>query len=276
MFGGIFVLAIISFANYFLPDWCVIFLLGAMIAFIGRPARIKLREIRNVLNMVSKQRLEITEIEKKVKQYDNSQAVHNLLKNNIVNKKTSIAYFLIEWATPLWFYIIYIYSGNILKNLFSYTFKRIIFHNLIISIIEFLGVVIITCLANRIKPLRLLQIKLIIFSIFIPIFCVGSNYISTPYELAVFQIFICLLAPTSFPAFAIFYGSFSVFQRYKQINLIFNLARTLMYIIAFFGSIIATNYWSSLGLLLIIFPVLLGYKYGLYYFKRLEITNNNI
>jgi uncharacterized membrane protein len=65
---------------------------------------------------------------------------------------------------------------------------------------------------------------------------------------------------------------FPVYKRFMCTSLIFAISRALMYAISSFGIVFATNYYNHWGLMIIIIPVIIGYTFGLFYFRKLEVS----
>lgn len=123
-------------------SWRTVFILGGMIALSGAIARRKLRETPDFLK---------------------SQFARNRNKDvnesYAISKTTSLAYFLIYSGYPLCFYIIYIYSADILKHSFSYSPKQVIDHNLMITLLSFLIGISIIFMVRSMNPLKIVKIR---------------------------------------------------------------------------------------------------------------------
>lgn len=110
--------------------WRIAFWFGALIAVVGFVARTSLREAPDFI----KAKLLLDK---------------NIYIKEKINKKTVIAYFLIQCARPVCMYFCYIYCGDLLKNLFFYTSAQVIQHNFVIAVVDFIGVVFFTYLSSR-------------------------------------------------------------------------------------------------------------------------------
>ncbi len=265
--GGTAALALAYCVTSYGFSWRIAFWFGAGIALIGSIARTALRETAEFIN--AKKNLENT-----LKQASMDSAL-DLPSRDSLNKTTLIAYFLIECTGPLWFCISYIYCGNILKNSFGFTAEQVIQQNFIVSCIDLFGTIFLTWLVIRIHPLKVLQARLSIFLPFALLMPILLNNASGYYQLFLFQIFIALFAPTGFPAFAVFCMNFPVFKRFMCSSLIYAISRALMYAVASFGIVFVTEYFTHWGLLIVVVPVIIGFTFGLFYFKRLEVSAGN-
>ncbi|MFY9589531.1 MFS transporter [Rickettsia endosymbiont of Halotydeus destructor] len=268
--GGAAALGVASLVTSFGFNWRLAFWFGAVVAFIGSLARTNLRETPEFVD--AKRRIKKTFEKAKI---DTKYLESNPAWQQKVSKKTSLAYFLIECTGPLWFCITYIHCGNILKENFNFTPAQVIHQNLIVGLVELIATIVLSYLVYRIHPLKILKVRLIIFSIFAIISPILLRNVSNFYELFFFQIFIVIFAPTGFTAFAVFCMYFPVFKRFKYTSFIFATSRALMYAVASFGIVFLTNHFGYWGLLLIIIPVLVGYRFGLNHFKKLEIASGN-
>jgi len=237
-------------------DWRVAFWIGALVALVGTVARTTMRETPDFVK--EKNKLQNT--------------VNNtkLQNETILNKKTILAYFLIQCGYPVFFYFTYIYCGDILKNIFNYTPEKIIKHNLIVATAEFLIITVLTCLSCKIYPLKIIKTRMlgfIGFSIFIPYLLFN---IHSPMQLLLIQLFLCCFTLSVVPGSLIFFLHFPILKRFTCGSLIFSLSRALMATITSFGLVCLTEYLSYWGLLVIFIPVFIGFAFGISYFEKLE------
>ena len=136
--GGVAALILAVIIKYLGLSWRIAFLIGALIAFIGFSARIRLRETPEFVNL----KLRIKKVIEK-NTFNNSYKrkfsifipTHPLWQEK-VNIKTGLAYFIISCGFPACFYLSYIYCGNILQNNFGYTSNQVIKQNLIVAIFQ--------------------------------------------------------------------------------------------------------------------------------------------
>jgi MFS family permease len=265
--GATAALGIASLVTSFGFNWRMAFLFGAGIALIGAIARTTLRETpdfvnakKRIKNIVEKANINTEELKS------------NPAWQEKVNQKTTIAYFLIECTGPIWFCMGYIYCGNILKNTFQYSAEQIIHQNFIVTLMDLLDCIIMIFLVYKIHPLKILKVKLIIFSIICPILL---QNISSPMEVLFIQVVFLTVAPTGFPGFAVFCMHFPVFKRFTYTSFIFALSRSIMYAVASFGTIYLVNYFSHWGLLFMIIPTIIGFTFAISHFKKLEMAAGN-
>lgn len=269
--GGMAALAVASWVTFYNVNWRIAFWFGAIIAIVGSIARARLRETPDFVDM--KRRIKKVILEADESGYTRAAALFkktNPLWHEQINKKTIVAYFLIECATPLFFYFTYIYCGGFLKETFSYTAGQIIHHNLIVSMFDFSVALFIVFLSYKIYPLKILKAKLMIFTPFILLspFILGS--IHNPYGLLMLQLFMVSFSPCTTPAGAIFYSHFPIFRRFTYASFIFACSRALLYIISSFGLVYVSNRFGYGGILLVIIPVITGYAWGICHFEKLE------
>lgn len=248
-------------------NWRLAFWIGAVIALVGAIARTNLRETpefvdakKRINNMLKAVNLPIDK---------------NIAYLHKVSKKNVISYFLIECACPLWFCISYVYCSNLLKTKFGFTPEEIISHNFLVSIIDMFFVVVLMFLVKRFHPIKVLTVRLLIYVI--PLLFIANilDYITTPFELLIFQGLI-LLAPAGYPAQAVFYGYFPVLHRFKCSSLIFATSRALMYVLSSFGLVLLTDKFGYNGLMFLVVPIILGYSYGLINFIKSNSIGFNL
>lgn len=268
--GGIAALGIASLVTSHGFNWRIAFWVGAVVALIGSVARTALRETPEFAD--AKRRIKIV--------FSKTNTNTSILANDItwnekVNTKTVIALFLLQCALPVSFYFTYVHCGNILKTTFGYTSTEIIYHNLIVSIVQFLGMLMLTYISYKVYPLLILKVKLIIFSVFIVLCPYWLNNLHLPFDLLLIQSFVVLFWNDIGPAAPICYKSFPVFKRFTCASLTFALSRALMYVIISFGLIYLTKYFGHYGLLIIMIPTSIGFAYGLFHFEKLEKQAGN-
>ena len=254
-------LAIANLVNTNGFNWRTAFYCGAVIALIGFFARTKLRETQDFIN--AKKRLSIVSDGK----------VPAFLEK--VNKKTAIAYFLIECSWPVWFYLAYIHCSSILKEKFGYSAELIIKHNLGLSLFDLVNAAVLAYLVSKVHPLIILRIKSYIFFVFILLTPVLFNNISTPEHLFYIQLCVLLLGPTGYPAVAVFFMHFPIFKRFTYASFTYALSRALMYFISSFGIVVLVKYYSHNGLLVVMIPIIIGYIWGIKHFILLEKATGN-
>ncbi|WP_341756069.1 MULTISPECIES: MFS transporter [unclassified Candidatus Tisiphia] len=262
--GGLGALGIASLVTSHGFNWRLAFWLGAAVAVIGSIARTTLRETPEFAD--AKRRLK--RIFEKTNT-DTASLTNHPAWQEKVNKKTIIAFFLLQCAGPVCFYFIYIYCSNILKNTFNYTMAEVIQHNFIVCLVEFLTISILCYLSLKIYPLLIVKIALIICSIFI-IFCPYLlNNVNAPYQLFPIQFVISLLHECVGPALPILYKSFPVFKRFTCVSITFAISRSLMYIVTAFAFTYLSDNFGNWGLWVIMIPLIIGSAYGLRYFEKL-------
>jgi MFS family permease len=246
-------------------NWRIVFWIGAIIALVGSAARVTLRESpdfsdakRRLLNMLEK-----------------AEKNPNLLNENPaweekVNKKTSLAYFLIFCGWPFCFYFSYVHCGGILKEQFHYTKEALIHHNLMISIFNLVGLFLFIRLTEKIHPLIILKAKLIIYIPFL--FMVPWLLLNTKSDSTIFiiQIFGVIFGHSTIPAKAIFLMHFPIFKRFRYASMITAISHVTLYIITSFGLVYAVKFFGEYGILLISLPVTFSFLWGLLHFEKLE------
>jgi MHS family proline/betaine transporter-like MFS transporter len=269
--GAVFALAIASLVTVAGFDWRFAFWFGVCIALVGSVARTRLRETPDFVNMKGRIKKAIED-----SSHDGLAKAAELLKStNIlwkekVNKKTSLSSLLINLSWPVFFFFVYVYCGDILKNKFGFTSAQIIQNNFYVSVVQLIGFTLWMYLSYRIHPLRILKWKLLpafILILFIPSFL---HYNDSAFNLFLLQSVVIFLAPDSMPAESILIKHFPIFKRFTYATFIYALSRALMYIITSFGLVYLTIFFGTYGLFIIFIPTCIGYLYGLNHFEKLE------
>lgn len=264
-FGGMIALLVATIVTVYGSNWRLAFLFGTCIALIGFMARLTLRESAEYAN--AKERAKVAFI---ANGYNNLPK-NNYLLNEKVNKWTLVSYFIMESVSPVYFYLNYIYCGNLLKSNFDYTSEQVISHNLILGIFNFINAIILTILCRKVHPLKILKIKLFIFIPFILAFPVFLEYVGNSQALLILQIFFLFLVCTAFPANPSIFIQFPVFKRFTCTTFTFAISKAAMYAAPAFGLTYITKYFGNLGLLLILIPMNIAYILARNYFEMLEI-----
>ncbi len=268
--GTVAALATASLFTAFGLNWRIAFWIGTAIAMIGAIARTALRETPEFAD--AKRRLK--------KNYEKSNIDQAALQddpifNEQANKKTTLYLLLVNCAWPACFYFSYIHCGNLLKSSFNYSAEGVIHHNFVLSLVQLFGLLIIAFLSYRVYPLKILKVKLWIFSIGV-LFCPYLlNNIGAPIYLFIIQSFIVLFAVDTVPAVSIFFKHLPVFKRFTYSSFIYAVSRALMYIITSFGIIYLTMHFGHYGLLVVMIPLNIGCAFGLNHFDKLERKAGN-
>jgi MFS family permease len=269
-FGALMALAVATGVFALGLEWRVAFWAGATIALVGFVARTALRETPEFINAKQqlKQRFSKVNIDPQILQED-------VIVNQKVNKKTVIAYFLTYCGSPACFYFIYVYCGEILKNSFNYSPQQIVSQNLIVALVEFLGVVCLVYLSCKIHPLKIVKTKAIIFSIIILLAPFLLSHVDAPHHILMIQSVSCLCWLNIIPATPIFFKHFPVFKRFTCASLIYALSRGLMYVITSVGLVYLTEKFNHYGLLIIFIPLIIGFWFGFLHCEQTEKAAEN-
>ncbi len=253
-------------------NWRLAFWIGATIALIGAKARTRLKETpefanakEKLMNVIEKANLNISQVKN-----------NHILWKEKANKKTALYLFLMDCMWPLCFYFVYIHCGNILKNSIHNTPEQIIQNNFIVSIIQLLGVFLFVVLSYKFYPLFILKVKCSISFILILSCPYWLNNFETKTGVLLLQCLVIFFACDSAPATAIFYKYFPIFKRFTYVGFAYALSRSLTYIVTSFGFVYLNRYFGSLGLLIIMIPIFIGFILGLRYFEKLEKNSGAI
>ena len=263
-------LGIATLAIAFGFNWRYAFWVGAIIAVVGAVARTSLRETSEFADAKRrlKNKLEKTNTNKEILKDDP-------FYNVKINKKTALAYFLIDCCWPFFFYFTYIYCSTIFKDSFAYNASEIIRQNVVVSVFQTLSWLVLAYLSYKIHPLKILKVRLFLFLPFI-IFCPYLlNNINNPSHLFFVQLFVATFAITSTPAIPIFFSHFTIFKRFTSASLVYAFSRAFVYVINSFGLIYLVEYFGYWGISIIMVPLSIGYIWGLSYFYKLEQESGN-
>jgi MHS family proline/betaine transporter-like MFS transporter len=244
------VAAIATSPNYCLT-WRIAFAIGACVALVGSYSSKLLRETPEFAD--ARKRIKLT-------------AKHS---NKKVNLKTLFAYFFIECSYPVWFYITYVYLGQVLKNQFGLTGAQVIQNNLYVSIIGSLGCFVIVYIVRTVHPFKILNVKLAV-SFLLALGFLLMDFMTSPLQIMLLQMLIITFKTSSFPAMSLFFKHFPVLHRFKSGSMAYAMSRAIMSVISTFGIIYLVRDYGYYAICAIIIPMIIGYWIALNYFKRLE------
>jgi hypothetical protein len=263
--GGNVALGVASLVTSFGFNWRIAFWIGAGVAVIGAIARTRLRETPDFVDFKRKAKKYLEVLNRTP---EHIEAVLNYPTfQEKVNKTTLLSLFLIQCSWPVCFYFVYIHCGHILKDSFGYSAEQVIHQNFIVSMMNLLGYLIITYLSYRIHPLKIIKVKLIIFSIFILICPYLLSNIKTANDLFLIQSFIMLFILSAASAMSVMYSHIPIFKRFTYAGLMFALSRAIMHVITSFGLVYLVEYFGHWGLLVIMIPVCIGFGFAVFHFQ---------
>ena len=269
-FGGMMALLMATFVTTAGIDWRIAFWIGAMIALVGSVARTRLRETLDFVDMKRRMKKAIEE-----STYDGLGKAAELLKstNPIWKEKTDfkvlLNYFFMSCASPLCFYVTYIYCGDLLKKNFGYTAEAVIHQNFLISIFAMLSITTTAFLSYKVRPLLILKLKAMILFPFILLtpYLLSSSLL---YGISLVQFMFIVFGLAINPAYPIVFKYLPVLRRFTNASLIYAVSRALTYIITTFGCVYLTEWLGYWGLLVIMVPISIGFYSGVHHFEKLE------
>ncbi len=267
--GAVGALGAASIFTMYGLNWRYAFVFGAGIALIGTFARTALRETPDFADAKRKLKEDLNELGGDIKLKTKS-----LLREKTPTK-TLVSYFLLQCARPVCFYFVYVHCANILTNNFNCTPEEIIHHNLVVAVIDFLGITFLTYLSYYIHPLKIVKTIAIIFTVSLIFVTYGLSHITSPFQLMLLQCFFCLLAIDTAPAAPVFLIHIPVFKRFTVSTLLYALSRALIYFATSFGFVYFTDQFNDFGLLIIMIPVIIGFFYAILHFEKLEKKAGN-
>jgi len=254
--GGMCALAVSTFVISTESNWRLVFWIGASIAIFGSVARTKLRETKEFLDAKQKKN-------QKIKTQDIEPKFLNI-------KKTIIAYFLIFCPWPLYFYLSYIYCGNILKYQFGYTPEQVITQNLLVTVLDFITVIPIALLSYKIYPLKILKLRGYLNIILIVLLPYVLTSATSPSIIFVVQVLSLTCGLSPHPGFAVFYIYFPVLKRFTYSTFLYALTRAIMYVVTSFGLLLITESFGYYGLWFLMIPLAIGFAWSVRYFEKLD------
>lgn len=270
--GGTCALGITSLVTTNGFNWRWAFLFGFGIAFIGFYARKTLLETSDFADIQMKIRIVMDKF--KISANEARKLVYQNTEKESYKKGVKLALFVIQCVYPLYFYLAYVYCGDLLTSLFNYSSIDVIHNNFFLSIVDFINVVFIYIISYYINPLKILKVQLVLSAVLLISFPFLLNNISEPYHLIILQYLLVILAIHGMPAFPIFYKYIPVINRFKTVGMQYAWGRVAMFSFTSFGFIYLEKYFGYIGFLPFFVIVLICYTIALFYFVKLEKESN--
>jgi MFS family permease len=265
--GGTAALLVASFVMFYGSGWRSAFAIGCGVAIIGIIGRIGLRETQDFVDAKRRVKNAVINVGGNIDDLKNSAPYNHSDQKNVINF-TYVT--LIGNLWPLWFYINYMYAGNILKSQFGFSAEEVISNNMIVSFVDFGVCALYTYLSYRIHPLKILKIttySLLLLSLLYPFLLSNCQSASDIFWLQAISV---ILAAGSVSSYGSMIPHFYVFKRFTYISLSYAMSRALMYVISSFGFVILVDYFGNIGMLIIIIPVMIAAIFGINHFIALE------
>jgi MFS family permease len=263
--GGVVAILVAALCTGYGVNWRIAFWIGACVALVGSIGRRKLRESPEYAD--ARQRI------KKIAERA-GESLGGFTKGAFYTEKVdpnlALSYFLIKCSPPAFFYLIYFYLPYAFKDVLHYNAHQILIHNLLVGLVQLARTVLRVYLCGKINPLRIIDFTWKVMTPFILALPFLLNYVTAAWQLFLIQAFMIIFTPTDAPATPILFRNFPIYKRFSYISMLFALAGALVYAITSYGMNYLIAYFGYGGLLFLLGPVLIGYGYGLHYFKKLE------
>jgi MFS family permease len=267
--GSATALGVAFFVTHFGFNWRIAFWIGSGIAITGTIARTVLRESKEFTDAKTEANKRVDETYKSsLVRRGQKESIKKIIDTCKISRKTKISYFLVYCGWPVTFYLAYMYFNPLLKE-FGYTTEDIILHNFLLSIVLCATNYFWSKLSYTIHPLNILKYRtftFILFSFFLPS-CINAS--TSGVHLFIIQSLILLLTLGALPADSIFVKGFSVLKRFTWTSWLYALTRAVMYVFTSFGLVYLTEWFGHYGLWVILFPIIVGYLYGVNHFEKL-------
>lgn len=244
--------------------WRFAFLTGALIGAVGAVARTSLKEAQE---FIDKQKL----LKETFKKADIEWSKKNQSINPKVPFATSLAYFVMCCARPLWFYLIFIHSATILRQVFGFTPAQIASNNFLPSAFNFFIPLAISYFSYKTNPLKIIRLRLIAGALCVIFFPFLMDAFPFPKTVLFFQYFFLAARFDYTPAAPIFFRYFPALKRFRYVSFINSLATLFTYILTSFGLTCVTKYFSQgFSFLCIFIPFVICFAVALRYFETKE------
>ena len=268
--GTMAALGVATLATQIMFNWRFVFWFGTIIAVVGLYARTKLRETPEYADakIKMKRAIESTREAGLEKPAELLMSLRKIPEDKI--KKDNFLNFLnIFCIWPFIFYMVYIYFIPTLKSECGYTSEDVIFHNFLLSLIQFSFSVFFVFLGYKIYPLFIAKISAFFFIVFLILFpLLLSAGMLNQYSIFIVQ---CLILGTDGGVYVpIFIKYFPIFRRFTAVTFGYALSRAAMYIIISFGLVYLTEWFGFYGVWFIGIPLFFFWLRAVYHYERLE------
>lgn len=251
-------------------NWRLAFWFGVVIALVGMGARTRLREAPEYADAKTKMKraLERANEEGLAKSARLLESTNRIFKEKTFNKNF-VNFFVMFCTWPFVFYLAYMYFIPVLKSNCGYTSEDIIFHNLILSIVQICIVFGYTLLSYRISPIFLAKVSGVAFVIIVSIlpFILTGDFGN--YTIFMFQAVLLATAYTE-PLDPILIKHFPILRRFTSVTFGYALSRASMYVTISFGLVYLTEWFGFYGIWFIAAPLIFFWFKALFHFEALE------
>lgn len=251
MLGGTFAIAVSKFFIDTTGNWRYVFLAGSIIAFLGLIFRTRLRESN-----------EFADANKRL---GKSQRIERKLDIKLLS-----SYFSMRCLYPLSLYLSFAYAPVMLKK-HGYDMSAILSQNLIVTLVDFLGTLLLAYIAYKVNPMKILRVLSALYIPGILIMIPLVQFYPTPQMIFAFQIFTMCFCPNTLPAEPIIFKYFPLFKRFRAVSITFALASAIVYAISSFGVEFIVSIYNFIGLYVLIIPFSIAYLWGLNNFIKEEV-----
>jgi MFS transporter, MHS family, proline/betaine transporter len=259
----------VNIVIFFEINWRYIFWFGATVAIFGFFVRLKLRESPEFLSAYNKLRymLNIDSTTKKGKEELKHKKLDSMLR--ISSIRTKISYFCSYCGWPLCFYFSYVYCGDILKQECNFTKEMVIHQNLILSLVNLVGLGFMVYLTRFVHPLKILKFKLFIY---IPFLCIVPSLITSQNSSIILfvQSMGVVFGNSTIPARGVFLMHFGTLERFKFSAFLNGLSHFCLYLITAFGITYLRDLMGVYGILVISLLLTGLFSYGVREFINME------
>ena len=251
-------------------NWRLAFWFGVVIALVGIAARTRLREAPEYADARTKMKraLERANEEGLAKPAELLKSTNKVFKEKIC-KKNFLNFFVMFCTWPFVFYLAYMYFIPTLKNHCGYSSEDVIFHNLLLSVVQICIVSGYAFLSYKISPLFLAKVSGVAFIIVIlllPLLLYGNfNH----YTIFIFQAILLSTAYTE-PLDPILIKHFPILRRFTSVTFGYALSRASMYVTISFGLVFLTEWFGFYGIWVISLPLIFFWFRALFHFEKLE------
>jgi hypothetical protein len=127
-------------------------------------------------------------------------------------------------------------------------------------------------MAKKFDPLKILKIRGVFSAVIL--FVMPMLPLTDIYYLTTLQILLSIFALGTLPAIPILFKHFPIHKRFTYSSMLYSLSRAFMYVVTSFGLVYLTDFFGYYGIWVVMFPVSIGFLWGVSHFEKLENSKN--
>jgi MFS family permease len=266
--GGLLALNVALLAVSMNFNWRLAFWIGAVIAFVGIFARMRLRETPEFVDFKRRMKNRAEQSGQDIEVIENS-----IVYQEKVDPKTILSCILSVLIMPFYIYVTYIYLGNFMKKSLGLSSAEVISQNLKVSMCTVMLSLMTIYFVRKYHPLKITRVTIAIFTLLLLFIPHWLNNITNLFSLFFIQLIMFIPGCSAFGtlAMSVWFKHFPVAKRFRIAATSYAIGNALGFTIASFALAPLTDYFGYYALWVLYCPIIIGFLYSMNYVKKLEI-----